>query len=67
MIGVDSFVVFCFGVIVLLFYLDIIELWYIYFLFMLCLVGGVFYMFVMKFFVLLLVLEKEFMCIVGIN
>lgn len=39
MIGADSFVALCSGVIALLFYLDIIELWHIYLLLMLRSVG----------------------------
>ena len=48
MIGADSFVALCSGVIALLFYLDIIELWHIYLLLMLRSVGGAFHTPAMK-------------------
>ena len=62
MIGADSFVALCSGVIALLFYLDIIELWHIY-----RSVGGAFHTPAMKSSVPLLAPEKELMRIAGIN
>ena len=67
MIGADSFVALCSGVIALLFYLDIIELWHIYLLLMLRSVGGAFHTPAMKSSVPLLAPEKELMRIAGIN
>lgn len=67
MIGADSFVALCSGIIALLFYLDTVELWHIYFLLMLRSVGGAFHTPAMKSSVPLLAPEKELMRIAGIN
>lgn len=67
MIGADSFVALCSGIIALLFYWDRIELEYIYLLLMLRSVGGAFHAPAMKSSVPLLAPEKELMRIAGIN
>lgn len=67
MIGADSFVALCSGIIALLFYWDRIELEYIYLLLMLRSVGGAFHAPAMKASVPLLAPEKELMRIAGIN
>lgn len=67
MIGADSFVALCSGIIALLFYWDRIELEYIYLLLMLRSVGGAFHVPAMKSSVPLLAPEKELMRIAGIN
>lgn len=67
MIGADSFVALCSGIIALLFYLDVIELWQIYILLALRSVGGAFHAPAMKSSIPLLAPESELMRISGIN
>lgn len=67
MIAADSFVALCSGIIALLFYLDIIEIWQIYLLLMLRSVGSAFHAPAMKSSVPLLAPEKELTRIAGIN
>lgn len=67
MIGADSFVALCSGVIALLFYLDVIEIWQIYLLLMLRSIGGAFHAPAMKSSVPLLAPEKELTRIASIN
>ena len=67
MIGADSFVALCSGIIALLFYLDIVELWHIYILLALRSIGGSFHSPAMKSSIPLLAPEKELTRIAGIN
>ncbi len=67
MIGADSFVALCSGIIALLFYLDIIELWHIYILLALRSIGGAFHAPAMKSSIPLLAPESELMRIAGVN
>lgn len=67
MIGADSFVALCSGIIALLFYLDIVELWQIYLLLALRSMGGAFHSPAMKSSVPLLAPEKELTRIAAIN
>lgn len=67
MIGADSFVALCSGIIALLFYLDVIELWQIYILLALRSIGGAFHAPAMKSSIPLLAPESELMRISGIN
>lgn len=67
MIGADSFVALCSGMIALLFYLDVVELWHIYVLLMLRSVGGAFHTPAMKSSVPLLAPEQQLTRIAGIN
>lgn len=67
MIGADSFVALCSGVMALLFYLDSIPLWAIYLLLMLRSVGSAFHSPAMKSSVPLLAPESELVRIAGIN
>lgn len=67
MIGADSFVALCSGVIALLFYLDVVELWHIYILLALRSIGGSFHSPAMKSSIPLLAPEKELTRIAGIN
>ena len=67
MILADSFVALCSGVIALLFYLDIIEIWQIYLLLMLRSMGSAFHAPAMKSSIPLLAPEKELTRIASIN
>lgn len=67
MIGADSFVALCSGIIALLFYLDVIELWQIYILLALRSIGGAFHAPAMKSSIPLLAPESELIRISGIN
>lgn len=67
MIGADSFVALCSGIIALLFYLDVMELWHIYLLLMLRSIGGAFHAPAMKSSIPLLAPESELMRIAGVN
>ncbi|MDD3038740.1 MFS transporter [Bacteroides sp.] len=67
MIGADSFVALCSGVIALLFYLDVVELWQIYILLMLRSIGGAFHAPAMKSSIPLLAPESELMRIAAVN
>lgn len=67
MIGADSFVALCSGIIALLFYLDVVELWQIYILLMLRSIGGAFHAPAMKSSIPLLAPESELMRIAAVN
>ena len=67
MILADSFVALCSGIIALLFYLDVIEIWQIYLLLMLRSVGSAFHAPAMKSSIPLLAPEKELTRIASIN
>ena len=67
MIGADSFVALCSGIIALLFYLDVIEIWQIYILLMLRSIGGAFHAPAMKSSIPLLAPESELMRIAAVN
>jgi len=67
MILADSFVALCSGLIALLFYLDVIEIWQIYLLLMLRSVGSAFHAPAMKSSIPLLAPEKELTRIASIN
>ena len=67
MILADSFVALCSGVIALLFYLDIIEIWQIYLLLMLRSMGSAFHAPAMKSSIPLLAPEKELTRIASVN
>lgn len=67
MILADSFVALCSGIIALLFYLDIIEIWQIYLLLMLRSIGSAFHAPAMKSSIPLLAPEKELIRISSIN
>ena len=67
MILADSFVALCSGIIALLFYLDIIEIWQIYLLLMLRSIGSAFHAPAMKSSIPLLAPEKELTRIASIN
>ena len=67
MIGADSFVALCSGIIALLFYLDVIEIWQIYILLMLRSIGGAFHTPAMKSSIPLLAPESELMRIAAVN
>lgn len=67
MIGADSFVALCSGIIALLFYLDVIELWQLYILLALRSIGGAFHAPAMKSSIPLLAPESELMRIAGVN
>lgn len=67
MIGADSFVALCSGIIALLFYLDTIEIWQIYILLALRSIGGAFHAPAMKSSIPLLAPESELMRIAAVN
>ncbi|SHF73469.1 MFS transporter, DHA3 family, macrolide efflux protein [Bacteroides faecichinchillae] len=67
MIGADSFVALCSGIIALLFYLDVVELWQIYILLMFRSIGGAFHAPAMKSSIPLLAPESELMRIAAVN
>lgn len=67
MIGADSFVALCSGIIALLFYLGTIELWQIYILLALRSIGGAFHAPAMKSSIPLLAPESELMRIAAVN
>lgn len=67
MIAADSFVAFCSGLIALLFYLDIVELWHLYILIMLRSVGSAFHSPAMKSSIPMLAPESELTRIASVN
>lgn len=67
MILADSFVALCSGVIAVLFYYDVVEIWHIYILLMLRSVGSAFHAPAMKSSVPLLAPDSELTRIAGIN
>ena len=67
MILADSFVALCSGILALLFYLDIMELWYVYVALMLRSVGSAFHSPAMQSSIPLLAPEKELVRISGVN
>lgn len=67
MILADGFVAFCSALIALLFYLDVVELWYIYILIMLRAVGSAFHSPAMKSSIPLLAPESELTRIASVN
>lgn len=67
MIAADSFVALCSGLIALLFYLDIVELWHLYILIMLRSVGSAFHSPAMKSSIPMLAPESELTRIASVN